>query len=140
MHAVSTNQIVVLSDCELIQLCKKRNHVSACFCNTHQTISYKKNYFFLDIYSFRSSIIFQFLFHFRVRRHIFPIYGVLITQEIPNQIIILWIDYDVLLGYKKLKAKRSNFGNFEVLVFSVQAFKKITQIFPNLLTPWKNYY
>ena len=86
MHAVSTNQIVVLSDCELIQLCKKRNHVSACFCNTHDTIPYKKNYFFLDIYSFRFSIIFQFLFHFKVRRHIFPIYGVLITQEIPNQI------------------------------------------------------
>ena len=52
------------------------------------------------------------------------------------------MDYDVLLGYKKLKTgKKYAFSmlNLEFLVFSVQAFKEITQILPRFAwLPGKN--
>ena len=56
-----------------------------------------------EIYSFRFTI-FQFLFHFRGRRRLsllmasFPFNGVFFIQTIPNEMILLCMDYDVVLG------------------------------------------
>ena len=58
---------------------------------TLHTVFYKKNYF--RVFLFRSTIIPQFLFHFRGWRRIFPSNGVLFTQ-ILNEIILLCMDYD----------------------------------------------
>ena len=55
------------------------------------------------------------MFHFRGRRRLFPLNGVLFTQEILNETILLCMDYDVALELR----------GFSV---SVQAFKEITQI------------
>ena len=50
------------------------------------------------IYNFRSTLKFQFLIHFRGRRRLPLFNGVLFAQEIPKELILLFMDYDVLLG------------------------------------------
>ena len=54
-----------------------------------------------QIYGFRFTILLQFLFHFRGRSRPFPFNGVLFIQEIPNEIILLCMDYDVALRLEK---------------------------------------
>ena len=68
--------------------------------NTRHTIPWKKINFFVDI-SFRFTIILQFWFHFRGRRRFFPFNGVLFTQKISNEFILLCMDYSVALRLDK---------------------------------------
>ena len=98
---------------------------------TLHTVLYKKNYF--HIFLFRSTIIPQFLFHFRGWRRIFPSNGVLFTQEILNEIILLCMDYDIALrlektgGLKKevISLKLQNFSFFNT---SFEITQKLFQI------------
>ena len=53
------------------------------------------------MYSFRSAIILKFLFNFRRRRRLFRFNGVLFTQEISNEIMLLCVGYDVALRLEK---------------------------------------
>ena len=58
----------------------------------------------------------------------FPFNGVLFTQEIPNELILLGMGYGVILRLEKKKSWKNwviSLWNFEVLVFTVQAFKEI---------------
>ena len=64
------------------------------------------NITFLKISNFRSTIILQFLFHFRGRRRLFPFNNVLFKQEISN-IILLCVDYDIAPRLEKIKAERN---------------------------------
>ena len=51
-----------------------------------------------QIFIFHSSIILQFLFHFRCQRRLFPFNGVLFTQEIRKALIMR---YDLALRLEK---------------------------------------
>ena len=66
--------------------------------NTHHVVLCKRNSF-LSI--FRSPVPFLFLFYFRGRRCLILLNGVLFTDEIPNEIILLCIDYGVALRLEK---------------------------------------
>ena len=46
------------------------------------------------------------MFHFSDRRCLFPFNGVLFTREIPKEIIILCIDYDVALRLEKAESQK----------------------------------
>ena len=65
------------------------------------------NITFLKISNFRSTIILQFLFHFRGRRRLFRFNNVLFKQEISNDIILLRVDYDIAPRLEKIKAERN---------------------------------
>ena len=53
-------------------------------------------------YVFLSTVTLKFLFHFRGRRRL-KFNSVLFTQEILNEIILLYMDYDVAVGLKRNK-------------------------------------
>ena len=67
------------------------------------------------IFVFRYTVILQSLFQFRRRRRLFSLNGILFTQEIPNEIILLCIDYHV--GKKKLKLERNKCVHSETFKF-----------------------
>ena len=48
----------------------------------------------------------RFLFHFVGRRRLFPFNGVVFTQEISNEIILLCMDYDVGLRLEKTESRK----------------------------------
>ena len=51
-----------------------------------------------QIYIFLSTITFPFSFYFRRLRRLFLFNILLFAQEIPKELILLCMDYDVLLG------------------------------------------
>ena len=56
------------------------------------------------IYTFLSAITFQFLLHFRGRKHL-PIFNdVLFAQEFPEKLILLWMNYDAALRLKNVES------------------------------------
>ena len=64
--------------------------------------SCKKNSFLLNIY-FLSTITCQLLFRFRGRSRLLPFNGVLFAQEIPKELILLCMDYDVALRLENVR-------------------------------------
>ena len=49
------------------------------------------------------TITFQFLFHFRGRRRLLFFIGVLFAQEIPTELILVSMDYDVALSLENVE-------------------------------------
>ena len=49
------------------------------------------------------TITFQFLFHFRGRRRLLLFIGVLFAQEIPTELILVSMDYDVALRLENVE-------------------------------------
>ena len=64
--------------------------------------SCKKNCSLLNIY-FLSTITCQFLFHFRGRRRLLPFNGAFFAQEVPKELILLCMDYDVALRLENVR-------------------------------------
>ena len=71
--------------------------------NTRHTILWKKINFFVNISS-RFTIILQLWFHFRGRRRFFLFNGVLFTQKISTEFILLCMDYSVALRLDKTES------------------------------------
>ena len=57
-------------------------------------------------YNFLSTITFQFLFHFRSRRRVLLCNDVVFSQEIPKELILLYMDYDIALRLKNVESQR----------------------------------
>ena len=73
--------------------------------NNHYITSYKKNCFFLNIYfSFYDK--FQFLFHFKAQSRILLFNGVLFVPEIPKELILLCLYYDVALRLENAESQK----------------------------------
>ena len=49
-------------------------------------------------------MILQFLFHFKGGRRLFPFNGICFIQEIPNEIMLLCMDYEVALRLEKTES------------------------------------
>ena len=111
------------------------------FTGVYHTLPCKKNYLCLRI-PFPFSITLLILFHFRGRRCLILITGVLSTWEILNEIILLRTVYDVASTLEKIGTDRSKWFHCKTsrfFVFLVQTFKEITQnLFQICFTLWKN--
>ena len=55
---------------------------------------------------FLSTITFQFLFHSTGRMRVLHFNGVLFTQEIPKELILLCMDYDVALRLENVESQK----------------------------------
>ena len=58
------------------------------------------------MYVFPSTLIFQFLFHFRGQRRLLYFNGILFAKEISKELILLCIDYDVALTLENIESQR----------------------------------
>ena len=59
-----------------------------------------------EIRIFLCTITFQFLFHFRGRRRLLLFNGVLFSQEISKELILLCMDYDVALRLENVESQK----------------------------------
>ena len=74
--------------------------------NSHYITPYKKNCFFLNIYIFLFTITFQFLFHFRCWRRPPYFNDILFALEIPKDLILLCVDYDIVLRLENVENQK----------------------------------
>ena len=58
------------------------------------------------MYIFFFTRIFQFLLHLRGRRRLLLFNGVLFVQEIPMELILLCMDYDVALRLENVESQK----------------------------------
>ena len=72
--------------------------------NNHYIAPFTKNCFFLNI--FLCTITFQFLFHFRGQRHLLLFNGILFAKEIPKELILLCMNYDVALRLENVESQK----------------------------------
>ena len=95
--------------------------------NTHHTILCKKNcLFFKNTFSISSAT--SAFISLRGWRCLIVLNGVLYTYQIPNEITLLRMDYEVSLGQKKIKAERSKWFHCKTsrfLFFSDKLLKKL---------------
>ena len=69
------------------------------------TLPHIQNIASFYIYIFLSTITFQFLFHFRGWRHLFLFNGILFAPEIPKELILLCMDYDIALKLENVETQ-----------------------------------
>ena len=99
----------------------KRGHLY--FIKILITLSHVRQSTSFYAYIFRSPISLLFLLHIRGWGCLILLNSVLFILEIPNEIILLCMDYDAALRLERMKAERSK---------QVPAFKEVTQIIWNL--------
>ena len=75
------------------------------------------------------------MFYHRGESGLFPFNAVLFTQELPNEMILLYMDYYMALGLEKTDSWKKQviwIRSLEVLAFPVPAFKEIQNLYNSL--------